>query len=171
MAAGPQRPSEAANSPATQSATATYINTERVSYDGDTPLLIQMLPEISNASEHVKNGKMRDLLAVARGYATGIRANSSTTGAALWAELLAKDAQSAFIDIIIARTTAALCPFFLSVGYIFRSPLSVHRSACPSWLYAPARPPAPPGRRGGCSILSYRVITLDTYPAAVLPSR
>ena len=53
-----------------------------------------MLPEMSNASEHVKNGKMRDLLAAARGYATGIRANSSTAGAALWAELLAKDAQS-----------------------------------------------------------------------------
>ena len=90
----PQRQSGAASSSEHLHAAAAYINTERVAYDGDTPLLIQMLPEMSNASEPVKNGKMRDLLAVARGYATGIRANSSTTGAALWAELLAKDAQS-----------------------------------------------------------------------------
>ena len=94
ITAGPQRPSGAANSSVPQPATATYINTERVSYDGDTPLLIQMLPEISNATEVAKNGKMRDLLAVARGYATGVRANSSTTGAALWTELLTKDAQN-----------------------------------------------------------------------------
>jgi hypothetical protein len=53
-----------------------------------------MLLEISSANEAAKNGKMRDLLAVARGYATGVRANSSTTGAALWTELLTKDTQN-----------------------------------------------------------------------------
>ena len=50
-----------------------------------------MLPEIANADENTKNTSMRDALAVARGYVTGVRANGSTTGAALWAELLQRD--------------------------------------------------------------------------------
>lgn len=59
-----------------------------------TPLLVQMLPEISNADEAAQYDAMRDLLAVARGYATGVRANGATAGTALWTELLARDAQS-----------------------------------------------------------------------------
>jgi hypothetical protein len=47
--AGSQRPSGAATSSVSQPAAATYINTERVSYDGDTPLLIQMLGAIRDA--------------------------------------------------------------------------------------------------------------------------
>ena len=50
-----------------------------------------MLPEISKADENTKNTSMRDALAVARGYVTGVRANGNTTGAALWAELLQRD--------------------------------------------------------------------------------
>ena len=36
---------------------------------------------------------MRDALAIARGYVTGVRANGTTTGSALWAELLQRDRQ------------------------------------------------------------------------------
>ena len=43
------------------------------------------------ADENTKNTSMRDALAVARGYVTGVRANGNTTGAALWAELLQRD--------------------------------------------------------------------------------
>ena len=68
-----------------------YINTERPAYDGTTPIIEQMLPEIANADENTKNTSMRDALAVARGYVTGVRPNGSTTGAALWAELLQRD--------------------------------------------------------------------------------
>ena len=68
-----------------------YINTERTAYDGTTPIIEQMLPEIANADENTKNTTMRDAIAVARGYVTGVRPNGSTTGAALWAELLQRD--------------------------------------------------------------------------------
>ena len=68
-----------------------YINTERPAYDGTTPIIEQMLPEIANADENTKNTSMRDALAVARGYVTGVRPNGNTTGAALWAELLQRD--------------------------------------------------------------------------------
>ena len=68
-----------------------YINTERTAYDGTTPIIEQMLPEIANADENTKNTSMRDALAVARGYVTGVRPNGNTTGAALWAELLQRD--------------------------------------------------------------------------------
>ena len=68
-----------------------YINTERPAYDGTTPIIEQMLPEIANADENTKNTIMRDALAVARGYVTGVRPNGGTTGAALWAELLQRD--------------------------------------------------------------------------------
>ena len=68
-----------------------YVNTERPAYDGTTPIIEQMLPEIANADENTKNTSMRDALAIARGYVTGVRANGSTTGAALWAELLQRD--------------------------------------------------------------------------------
>ena len=68
-----------------------YINTERTAYDGTTPIIEQMLPEIANADENTKNTIMRDALAVARGYVTGVRPNGNTTGATLWAELLQRD--------------------------------------------------------------------------------
>ena len=54
---GSEAESGAASSSEPLNAAATHINTERVAYDGDTPLLIQMLPEMPNASEPVKNGK------------------------------------------------------------------------------------------------------------------
>ena len=44
--AAPQRQSGAASSAELHGAAVAYINTERASYDGATPLLIQMLPEI-----------------------------------------------------------------------------------------------------------------------------
>jgi len=68
-----------------------YINMERPGYDGVTPIIEQMLPEIAQADENTKNTSMRDALAVARGYVTGVRANGNTTGSALWAELLQRD--------------------------------------------------------------------------------
>ena len=68
-----------------------YANMERPGYDGLTPIIEQMLPEIAQADEHTKNTSMRDALAVARGYVTGVRANGNTTGSALWAELLQRD--------------------------------------------------------------------------------
>ena len=64
-----------------------YINTERPAYDGVAPIIEQMLPEIAQADENTKNTSIRDALAVARGYVTGVRANGTTTGSALWAEL------------------------------------------------------------------------------------
>ena len=70
-----------------------YINTERTAYDGVTPVIEQMLPEIAQADENTKNTNTRDALAVARGYVTGVRPNASTTGSALWAELLQRDKQ------------------------------------------------------------------------------
>jgi hypothetical protein len=68
-----------------------YANMERPAYDGTTPIIEQMLPEIANADENTKNTSMRDARAVARGYVTGVRPNGGTTGAALWAELLPRD--------------------------------------------------------------------------------
>ena len=52
-----------------------------------------MLPEITQADENTKNTHMRDALAIARGYVAGVRANGTTTGSALWAELLQCDGQ------------------------------------------------------------------------------
>jgi hypothetical protein len=68
-----------------------YINMERPGYDGVTPIIEQMLPEIAQADENTKNTSMRGALAFARGYVTGVRANGNTTGSALWAELLQRD--------------------------------------------------------------------------------
>ena len=68
-----------------------YINTERPAYDGVAPIIEQMLPEIAQADENTKNTSIRDALAVARGYVTGVRANGTTTGSALWAELLQRE--------------------------------------------------------------------------------
>jgi hypothetical protein len=70
-----------------------YINTERLAYDGETPIIVQMLPEIAHAEETVKNSSMRDVLAIARGYVAGVRANGATAGSALWEELLQRDGQ------------------------------------------------------------------------------
>ena len=70
-----------------------HINTERPAYDSETPIIEQMLPEIARANESAKNTSMRDALAIARGYVTGVRANGTTTGATLWAELLQRDGQ------------------------------------------------------------------------------
>ena len=64
---------------------------ERIAYGGVTPVIEQMLPEIAQADENTKNTNMRDALAIARGYVTGVRANGTTTGSALWAELLQRD--------------------------------------------------------------------------------
>ena len=58
-----------------------YTNTERTAYDGVTPVIEQMLPEIAQADENTKNTSMRGALAVARGY--GVRTNGTTTGSAL----------------------------------------------------------------------------------------
>ena len=44
-----------------------------------------------SSRRNTKNTSMRDELVVARGYATGVRADGITTGSALWAELVQRD--------------------------------------------------------------------------------
>ena len=53
-----------------------YINMERPGYDGVTPIIEQMLPEISQADKNTKNTSMRGALAVAR--PKGIRHRSAS---------------------------------------------------------------------------------------------
>ena len=95
-----------------------YINTERPAYDGTTPIIEQMLPEIANADENTKNTIMRDALAVARGYVTGVRPNGNTTGVTLWAELLQRDGLCRHVLSrtwgLMHTTTATKAVFFLT---------------------------------------------------------
>ena len=68
-----------------------YINTERLAYDGETPVIEQMLPEIAQANESVKKHQHERRACNRAGYVTGVRANGTTTGSTLWAELLPRD--------------------------------------------------------------------------------
>ena len=91
--AAPLRPTEATGDGRLHTPQQQHINTERLAFDGETPIIEQMLPEIAQANKPAKNTNMRGTLAIARGYVTGVRANGTTTGSALWAELLQRDGQ------------------------------------------------------------------------------
>ena len=70
--AAPPRPTEATGDGRLHTPHHQYINTERLAFDGETPIIEQMLPEIAQANESAKNTDMRDALAIARGYVTGV---------------------------------------------------------------------------------------------------
>ena len=72
-----------------------YHNTPRGAYDGTTPVLVQMVPEIATqAADSELSGRFRGVLTMARGMVTGARANSSTSGAHIWASLLGQSTGS-----------------------------------------------------------------------------
>ena len=71
----------------------TFRNEPRGAYDGTTPVLVQMAPEIATqAADSELSGRFRRVLAIPRGQATGARANASTSGAHTWASLLSQSA-------------------------------------------------------------------------------
>ena len=68
-----------------------YHNQQRAAYDDTAPVLVQMVPKIGEqAAEAELNGRFRGVLAMGRGMVTGSRANSSTSGANIWASLLSQ---------------------------------------------------------------------------------
>ena len=80
---------------ATTQAQSDYQNSPRAAYDATAPALVQMVPEIcEQAAESELSGRFRGVLAITRGMVTGSRANSSTSGASIWASLLSQSASS-----------------------------------------------------------------------------
>ena len=67
----------------------TYHNSPQEAYNGATPVLVKMVPEIATQAADASelSGRFRGVLAMARGMLTGARANSSTSGAHIWASL------------------------------------------------------------------------------------
>ena len=72
-----------------------YHNAQREAYNRTAPVLVQMVPEIAEqAADSELSGRFRGVLAMARGMVTGARANSSTSGAHIWAFLLSQSTSS-----------------------------------------------------------------------------
>ena len=74
---------------ASQRTQSLYRNAPRTVYDPTTPVLVQMVPEISEQAANAElSGRFRGALGMARGMVTGSRPNSSTSGSSIWTSLL-----------------------------------------------------------------------------------